>query len=93
MKKTITPIRTERLLLRPILASDLHNVYSGLSHPTVIKVYGVSFQSLAATEEQMIWYALPEQCWWAVCSANDHTFFGAGGLNDISEAHKKAEIG
>lgn len=31
--------------------------------------------------------------WWAVCSIDNHEFYGAGGLNSLSKQHKKAEIG
>lgn len=93
VKPTVLPIQTERLLLRAIIASDRPNIYEGLSHPLVIKHYGISFDSLAATQEQMDWYEQPSQCWWAICSRDNQTFFGAGGLNDISQEHQKAEIG
>ncbi|MEO0790789.1 MAG: GNAT family N-acetyltransferase, partial [Bacteroidota bacterium] len=86
-------IRTDRLLLRTIVDSDIQHIYEGLSNPLVIKHYGVSFDSLAATQEQMTWYASPEQCWWSICSTDGQEFYGAGGLNDISKAHQKAEIG
>ena len=93
MKKEISSIRSERLLLRPILDSDIQNIYNGLSNPLVIKHYGVSFETLEATKEQMEWYANPSQYWWAICSINNQEFYGAGGLNDLFAAHKKAEIG
>ena len=93
MKKEILPIKTERLLLRPIIESDIQNIYHGLSHPLVIKHYGISFDSLEGTKEQMEWFEKPTQCWWAICSLDNQTFYGAGGLNDLSQEHKKAEIG
>ena len=31
--------------------------------------------------------------WWAVCSLDNKTFYGAGGLNSLNKVHKKAEIG
>ena len=93
MKKEITSIQTERLLLREILASDIHHIYQGLSNPLVIQHYGVSYDTLEATQEQMAWYACPQQYWWAICSFDHQTFYGAGGLNDVSKKHQKAEIG
>lgn len=90
-------IKTDRLLLRPIKQEDKQNIYKGLSHPNVIKYYGVSFHSLEATEEQMTWYRELEQnqtgIWWAICSLDCETFYGAGGFNNLSKQHKKAEIG
>lgn len=93
MKKETLPIKTKRLLLRPILDSDIQHIYNGLSNPLVIKHYGVSYRSLEATKEQMIWFENPKQCWWAICSLDNQEFYGAGGLNDISQENKKGEIG
>ena len=90
-------IKTERLLLRQFSDSDLENVFNGLSHPEIIKYYGVSFQTLETTKEQMVFFADLEKnetgIWFAVCSADNKTFYGAGGLNNLSKEHKKAEIG
>lgn len=94
--KNIT-LRSNRLLLRQFTNNDTANVFKGLSHPNVIKHYGVSFDSLEATEEQMNWFANLEKegtgIWFAVCSLDNKTFYGGGGLNNLSKAHKKAEIG
>ncbi len=90
-------IRTERLLLRQFADNDLENVFKGLSDPDVIKYYGVSFQTLESTKEQMTFFAGLEKnetgIWWAVCSSDNQTFYGAGGLNSLNKEHKKAEIG
>ena len=93
MKKEIKSIKTDRLLLSAIVDSDIQNIYHGLSHPKVIKHYGVNFDTLEATKKQMKWYASPGQYWWAICSIDNQTFYGAAGLNDLSTEHKKAEIG
>ena len=97
MKKEFPTIKTERLLLRQFADSDLENVFKGLSHPEVIKYYGVSFQTLEATKEQMLFFADLEKnetgIWFAICSDDNKTFYGAGGLNNVSKEHKKAEIG
>jgi len=86
-------IKTDRLLLREITDLDLENIFNGLSNPNVIKHYGISFDSLDATKEQMTWFADKKQMWWAICSLDNRTFYGAGGLNDIDDKEKKAEIG
>src|SRR5690606_7208391 len=98
MRTTEKPtIKTERLLLRQIVASDIDNIFKGLSHPDTIKYYGVNFQTLEATKEQMTFYADLEKdetgIWFAVCSLDNKTFYGAGGLNSLNKEHKKAEIG
>jgi len=89
--------KTSRILLRQFEESDLDNVFLGLSHPDVIKYYGVQYGSLEATKKQLSWFAELERngtgIWWAVCSPDNKTFFGAGGLNGLSKEHQKAEIG
>jgi len=90
-------IKTERLLLRQFKESDLENVFKGLSHPDIIKYYGVSYPSLESTKEQMDFFAGLEKnetgIWWAICSPENKTFYGAGGLNSLNKEHRKAEIG
>jgi ribosomal-protein-alanine N-acetyltransferase len=90
-------IKTDRLLLRQFVENDIENVFKGLSHPDIIKYYGVSYQTLEATKEQMNFFTNLEKngtgVWWAVCSADNKKFYGAGGLNSLSKEHKKAEIG
>lgn len=93
MTNQIPQIKTNRILLREIVDSDLENIFNGLSNPQVVKHYGVSFQSLEATKEQMAWFSQSQQNWWAICSSDNQKFYGAAGLNDISLEHKKAEIG
>jgi ribosomal-protein-alanine N-acetyltransferase len=89
--------KTERLLLRQFIESDLENVFKGLSHPDIIKYYGLSYTTLEATKAQMNFFSDLEKdgtgIWWAVCSLDNKTFYGAGGLNSLSKEHKKAEIG
>jgi len=96
MKDNFPILESDRVVLRQFVESDLENVFKGLSHPDVIKYYGVSFDSLEATKEQMKWFANLEKnsngIWWAVCSKTDGFFLGAGGLNDLSKENKNAEI-
>lgn len=90
-------IHNNKLLLRQFVESDIENVFKGISHPDIIKHYGVTYNSLASTREQMNWFANLEEegtgMWLAVCSFDNKIFYGAGGLNDLSKEHKKAEIG
>lgn len=97
MTKGIPTFETDRLLLRRIVADDIHYVYKGLSNPEVVKYYGVSFQSLKATLKQMDWYEDLEKKgkgqWWTVCARGNKTFYGACGLNNADHKSKKAEVG
>lgn len=90
-------MKTDRIYLRKFKSSDLEDVFRGLSHPDIIKYYGISFNTLEATKEQMIWFADLEKketgIWWAVCSVENDEFLGAGGLNDLCKEKKKAELG
>ena len=90
-------IKTDKFLLRQFVDSDLENVFQGLSHPDIVKYYGVNYKTLEDTKEQMEFFADLEKngtgIWWAVCSLDNKTFYGAGGLNSLSKEHKKAEIG
>jgi [ribosomal protein S5]-alanine N-acetyltransferase len=90
-------IRTNRLLLRQFVSGDVESVFKGLSHPDVIKYYGVSYDTLEGTKAQMEFFSDLEKykrgIWWAVCSLDNKTFYGAGGLNSLNEEHIKAEIG
>lgn len=97
MQKQFPILQSKRTILRQFTNADLEVVFRGLSHPEIIKYYGVSFDSLEATKAQMTWFADLEKTetglWWAVCSKDDGRFLGAGGLCDLKKEHKKAEIG
>lgn len=90
-------LSSKRLNLRQIKQEDIHDIFKGLSHPEVIKYYGVSYNSLEKTQEQINWYKGLEESktgiYWAICSVNQSTFYGVGGLNNIDENNKKSEIG
>ncbi len=91
--KPIPELNTERLLLRGITEADLDSIYTGLSNPQVTQYYGVHFESREATLEQMDWFQKSEQYWWAICSLDNGTFYGAAGLNEVLFEQQKAEIG
>ena len=97
MSTNFPTIETERFILRQFTDADLENVFRGLSHPDVIRYYGVRYDSLEATKEQMTWFSELEKngtgIWWAICSKDGQGFYGAGGFNGLDKTHKKAEIG
>jgi len=92
-----TEIKTKRFLLRTFTDADLPNVFKGLSHPEVIKYYGISFKTLEETKEQMTWFADLEKnktgIWWAICNPENTEFYGAAGFNEMSQENRKAEVG
>jgi len=53
----IPELITERLILRKIIELDHEHIYKGLSHPDIIKYYGIQYSTLEETQEQMNWYA------------------------------------
>ena len=93
MKSEFPIIKTDRILMREITDLDLENIFKGLSNPSIIEHYGISFNNVEETKEQMIWFADDKQMWWAICSIDNQTFYGAGGLNDINDVENKAESG
>jgi ribosomal-protein-alanine N-acetyltransferase len=97
MNKNFPVFKTGRLLMRQFKDSDLENVFLGLSHPDVIKYYGVHFKTLDETKKQMNWFAELEKeetgIWWAICSSDDLIFFGAIGIYFLNKNLRKAEIG
>lgn len=90
-------IKSNRLLLRQFTGADIDNVFKGLSHPDVIKYYGVSYNTPEAAKAQMQFFSDLEKnetgFWWAICNPANTVFYGASGLNNLSKEHKKAEIG
>lgn len=96
-KMDFPDLKTRRLKLRQITENDLENIFRGLSHPQVIKYYGVNYSSLEATWEQLEWYAELERTrtglWWAITLAENLDFCGAIGFNNLNREHRKAELG
>lgn len=94
---TFPEIITERCRLRKIVATDQQKIFEGLSHPEVIKYYGVSYSSFEATKAQMDFYngllSNDTGIWWAICQKQNAEFIGACGFNNWLKEHRKAEIG
>lgn len=90
-------IATERLLLRQMRPDDQAFVFQGLSHPDVIRYYGVEYATFEETKAQMDWYAQIwlEQTgiWWALTDRASGACLGACGLNYWVKKHRKAETG
>lgn len=97
MQKAFPVLKTKRLLLRHIVQEDINIIFKGLSNPDVIKHFGVSYDTLDATQEQMDWYANiikndTGRCW-AICSWDNSIFYGVCTLNFWKKEHRKAETG
>ncbi len=96
-KPTFTKLSTTRLTLKQITAQDIKNIYAGLSHPEVIRYYGVSYHTLEETKEQMEWYASLEKegkgMWWGIWANEEDSFLGACGCYAYEQKHRKMEIG
>lgn len=96
-KASFPELKTERLLLNKIGPTDQEFIFKGLSHPEVIKFYGVDYSTLEETKEQMNWYDNLEKSgsgmWWAIRLKDSGEFCGAIGINDYHDEFKKAEIG
>jgi len=90
-------LHTNRLLLLPVQDSDIEYIHRGLSDPKVIKHYGVSYETLEDTKEQMDWYRQLREnetgFWWKIQIKQSKEFIGAIGLNDIQPEHRRGEIG
>ncbi|MBY0445524.1 MAG: GNAT family N-acetyltransferase [Burkholderiales bacterium] len=88
-------IKLNTLTLRAFRPDDLAFVFSGLSHPDVIKHYGISYSTESACEAQMSWYQSIAKdgtgCWLAIESADSK--LGALGLNNICHENRNAELG
>ena len=90
-------LRTNRLLLRQFMDADIPDVFKALSNPEVLKYYGVSYETLEATKDQMKFFSDLEKnrtgIWWTICSADNKIFYGAAGINDMKKDHRKGELG
>ncbi|MEO8764404.1 MAG: GNAT family protein [Ginsengibacter sp.] len=85
-------------LLRKIIAADQSKIFEGLSHPEVIKYYGVCYATLESSIAQMDFYndLLTNETgtWWAICyKDNAADLIGACGFNNWHKEHKNIEIG
>lgn len=98
MTPSFPELRTERFLLRRIRQSDLPLIFRGLSHPDVIRYYGVSCQTIEDTQSQLDWYdsLLTNQTgiWRGICFPDrPDALIGACGLNYWAREHQRAEMG
>lgn len=90
-------IQTRRHLLVGIEEKDIEHIFEGLGNTEVTNYYGVHFDSLEATKEQMKWYEEltnnQKGIWWKIVRMKTGHFVGAVGFNDWDHDKKQAEIG
>ena len=88
---------TNRFRMRRIKPSDIDRVYAGLSDAQVVAHYGVSYDSLDATQEQMRWFDQlldnKSGIWWGLARLEDDLLMGACGFNDWSHEHRQVHLG
>ena len=78
-----------RLKIRPVIESDIDNIYRGLSDPRVIEYYGVSCVNWEDAQNQMNWYKQlildKTGAWWVLEDKINGDFLGACGLNNMQK--------
>ncbi|MFN3528525.1 MAG: GNAT family N-acetyltransferase [Bacteroidia bacterium] len=89
-------LTSTRLGLRPVEDADLPEVFEGLSHPEVIRHYGISYDTQEACREQMAFYQSIENTksgrFWVITSHNND-FMGIVGVYFYKAQHLSAELG
>ena len=91
------PIRSERLVFRPITLDDLDACQELFSNPDVVRyLYDDVFTEEAARDhiERRLWVGLPDEGRWANLAMERHgTYIGEIGVSLVSAAHRNCEIG
>lgn len=90
-------LQTKRLLLDQFTREDQGFVFKALSHPEVIRHYGVEYHTMEATKEQMDYfenlYSQKTGIWWKIADREKGEALGAIGMNNYQPQHNRAEIG
>lgn len=90
-------LTTERLLLKQVQPEDQGFVFEGLSHPDVIRHYGVSYSSFDAAKAQMDWYneifANGTGLSWKLVDTQTSQSIGDISVYLYKPEHNKAEVG
>ncbi len=90
-------LTTERFLLQQIVAEDQQFIFEGLSHPDVIRFYGVHYESFETTKAQMEWYdkmlAEGTGIFWKIVDKATSEKCGVISVYYYKPEHNKAEVG
>lgn len=88
---------TERFYLKQVDPDDLSFIYEGLSDPVAVPHYGIYFNSLEDTKQQLEWY---DKNWkegtgifWKVVDKKSRENVGVISVYNYKPEHKKAELG
>jgi ribosomal-protein-alanine N-acetyltransferase len=89
---------TKNFLLRKIEASDITQIFRGLSNPKITQWYGVSYEDLESTRAQMTWYRdiieAQSGIWWAICTQQDPTsLLGTCGFYEHDKDNRNTDMG
>lgn len=88
---------SQRFMLQAFQPNDQAFVFEGLSHPDVIRYYGVQFHTYEATRIQMEWFEhiIKENSgqWWKIVNLQTGERLGAIGMNNYQPQHRCTEIG
>ncbi|MFZ6646763.1 GNAT family N-acetyltransferase [Undibacterium sp. TJN25] len=98
MNQAFPVLHTARFLLRDIAVADISEVFRGLSDPAITAYYGISYDSVEATQAQIDWYQeLLEQqtgIWWGICKKEDPgTLIGACGFYAWDKENRNTDMG
>lgn len=91
-------ISTKRFLLRNITEEDTSEIFVGLSHPDVIRYYGISYDSFVATYEQIWFYQRlflhKRGIWWGISAPfHSNKLIGACGFSAWKPESRTIELG
>ncbi|MGX9807954.1 GNAT family N-acetyltransferase [Exiguobacterium acetylicum] len=98
MLLTFPTLKTNRLVLREVLAKDAASVFDYLSDEQVVKQMGLApFQSEADALEEIDWYVSIRRdgtgIRFGIALPEDNVIIGSCGFLNHSERHQRAELG
>lgn len=93
----IPQLNTKRLTLVPVTRDDQTFIFEGLSHPDVIRYYGVQYNSFEDSAAQMNWYDLlianGSGTPWKILNRSTGEAIGVIVVYLYKPEHRKAETG
>jgi ribosomal-protein-alanine N-acetyltransferase len=90
-------LQTARINLVKVTADFTLNILEGLSNPVVTQFMLIHYNNLKEVQEQMQYYEAQYNnnngMYWAMLSRENSDFIGVIGITNLSQLHKKAELG